>query len=938
MKPLWKKIVLSTAAALLLTASSAAALREAASPVSPGLELRELTEDAAGGYEQYCVLRYTPGQGTAASVLASDTVWGRDDPEELMQQTGSGAEACVNADFFTMTTGVPEGILVRSGELYCSDSWQNAVGIMEDGSFFIGRPEMVMRTEGAASLQISYLNKTRTKSGLYLYSTRFGGEEHITGSGTNVLLRMENAEALHVGDAVRCTVESVRTQEGLPDVQDGYLILSCAAGGPAEQLSGLAAGDTLTIRFSCADPRWSKAAYACGAGEMLIENGTVCTGLEKARKACTALGIRPDGEVILLTGDGKVTGSVGTSHARMAQELSEMGCVTAVNLDGGGSTTLIASYPGERERSLVNTPEDGSVRPCASYLVFDNISPVQGTASALYLRPSQCYALPGAAVELSVTATDENLHPVSGVSPTVTASGGVLNGTTLTVLEPGVVSVQASQTGLKSAAAAVEVLSTVDVVRIRSSGANISRLSLDPGESVDLEACAYFNGKEVLSRDISFVWSVDAGVGTVDSEGVFTAGTIAGLTGTLTAVYGDKTARVEITVGRMPQVLEDFESDIPGGAEKTQTDVHNGHSAGVFDSALMAEEGAAEIAAGPYALDGARAATLWVKGTGSISLVTDAGETAVYTAQEDWQQAVFLLPENAGAIRALRMEGELTLDQLVAWPAAPSQEDVRIELDCSDGIARGWVLDPSGYALKQSDITLTADGVRCGCTYDASTGYITAGVGDARRITVTVRDAAGTICRASFLQSTDGARQSFADMDGHWASDAANALAGTGIITGTVRGGETWFDPAANATREQIAVMIARALKLDMTDTDVSVYADAQSISPWARGAAAALYKAGIMQGSERDGRLLFRPAASVTRQETAALLGRMLERGCRASPERFADDAQIASWARESVAVLKKLGVLTGYADGTFRPEAPVTRAELAAMLDRLG
>ena len=394
-------------------------------------------------------------------------------------------------------------------------------------------------------------------------------------------------------------------------------------------------------------------------------------------------------------------------------------------------------------------------------------------------------------------------------------------------------------------------------------------------------------------------------------------------------------------------MLDGFEGTVPEDAAQTKEEAHNGEAALQLDSArpkseeeVIVAEAPEELAIGPYALPrGTEALSVWAKGRGSLSFVTAAGETAAASISADgWQFLTFPVTAEAGRVTALRFEGRFVLDQLTAWPEAPISGDSRVQIvpNRNGTLFAALVLDGAGYALLQSDIRVTADGKTVPFTYDPATGELTVQVGSARRVTVTVRDAAGNLARLSDVQET-GDSPRFADMQGHWAAAAAEALAARGVITGDKVGDSLLFRPAETATREQTAVMLARTLGLDGGSAALPDYADAGSISPWARDAVAVLAKTGIMQGSTVNGKLCFRPKAPVTREQIAAILGRTLERGYAAYPGKFADQAQISAWAQPYVAVLRSLEVLSGYSDGTFRPGASVTRAELAVMLDRL-
>ncbi len=99
----------------------------------------------------------------------------------------------------------------------------------------------------------------------------------------------------------------------------------------------------------------------------------------------------------------------------------------------------------------------------------------------------------------------------------------------------------------------------------------------------------------------------------------------------------------------------------------------------------------------------------------------------------------------------------------------------------------------------------------------------------------------------------------------------------------------------------------------------------------WAETIIREAVAAGIATGYA-DG--TFKPNRTVTRAEFAVLLVKALKlKGTNAPPE-FADAAKIGAWAKESVMLAAQAGILKGYKDGTFRPGAEITRAEMAAMI----
>jgi exopolysaccharide biosynthesis protein len=96
------------------------------------------------------------------------------------------------------------------------------------------------------------------------------------------------------------------------------------------------------------------------SGPMLVSDSNFdrldTTAFTRLRNPRTAIGIKPNGNVILLTVDGRHANSAGMSLYELASLMRWLGCTSAINLDGGGSTTLwVADAP---DGGVVNYPSD----------------------------------------------------------------------------------------------------------------------------------------------------------------------------------------------------------------------------------------------------------------------------------------------------------------------------------------------------------------------------------------------------------------------------------------------------------------------------------------------------------------------------------------------------------------------------------------------------
>jgi len=109
-------------------------------------------------------------------------------------------------------------------------------------------------------------------------------------------------------------------------------------------------------------------------------------------------------------------------------------------------------------------------------------------------------------------------------------------------------------------------------------------------------------------------------------------------------------------------------------------------------------------------------------------------------------------------------------------------------------------------------------------------------------------------------------------------------------------------------------------------------FTDSAKIGAWAQKAVAQAVQAGIIKGY-KDG--TFRPDAEITRVEMAAMVAMALGQSNDANAAtRFADDKYIPSWVKGSVAYLKQAGIVQGKGDNLFAPQDHATRAEAVTVL----
>lgn len=138
------------------------------------------------------------------------------------------------------------------------------------------------------------------------------------------------------------------------------------------------------------------------------------------------------------------------------------------------------------------------------------------------------------------------------------------------------------------------------------------------------------------------------------------------------------------------------------------------------------------------------------------------------------------------------------------------------------------------------------------------------------------------------------------------------------------------FRPDQSVTRAEVAAIFARLIQPTAVSMPAPPFRDVAN-DHWARHHIEVVRQHGVMGGNP-DG--TFRPDAPITRAELASIISRYLRLGG-ADSNPFADTA--GHWAQGAVSGTYQMGIITGFPDGTFRPDQMTSRAEVATMVNRM-
>ena len=139
--------------------------------------------------------------------------------------------------------------------------------------------------------------------------------------------------------------------------------------------------------------------------------------------------------------------------------------------------------------------------------------------------------------------------------------------------------------------------------------------------------------------------------------------------------------------------------------------------------------------------------------------------------------------------------------------------------------------------------------------------------------------------------------------------------------------------PEGNISRAEVATIFFRLLKSDIRDGNLTADNGFSDVSDgqWHNKAISTMAKLGIVKGRRAD---RFDPNASITRAEFAAICARFSTRTVENSGS-FSDIS--GHWAENEIERAAAFGWISGYPDGTFRPDARITRAEAMTMINRV-
>jgi len=355
-------------ATLLLgpSAQGAPARRAHVRVIAPGIALTTLV-DRRVALRAY-VLWIDPSQGGSIGVaLAGGHLGALERTSEMARD--AGAIAAVNGDFGSLSHR-PSHPFVLDGDLVQTTPVNGAVfSISDDGSMRIGVPaQTVSVTDGdtGETHPIASWNHGPPAPGELAAYTAAGGTIDAPRPYTCSarLLPSGPPAATPDGTERAYMVDQAGCFSGRMAPGDGVVLSAVPATDDATMIRSLSAGESMTLDWSLG---WPGIEDAIGGSNVLVSGGKLalgpCSGAICAHNPRTGIGLTADGRIVLVVVDGRQNGAAGMTLPQFAAFMLQLGVESAMNLDGGGSSTMVI------KGGVANSPSDGFERSVTNAIV-----------------------------------------------------------------------------------------------------------------------------------------------------------------------------------------------------------------------------------------------------------------------------------------------------------------------------------------------------------------------------------------------------------------------------------------------------------------------------------------------------------------------------------------------------------------------------------------
>lgn len=538
--------------------------------ISDGTMLYEnkfMSDQSGVGLQSEYYAEYTPNTDTVPIVVSGRGVFGKKTASEAVQymkDNGMRPMLGINAAYFSLQTGVTMGHIISQGRVVSKDTTTlQGIGFNADGTAFIAPLAIKVNVSTEhGDVGVDNVNKHNgaALACITLFTPDFSAQTENEAEVVSVVLETE--EDLKIGGEFEAKVKSRTQHTGGIELKEGEMVLTINVNGSYDYhrnlMNALNEGDTIKISCSAeGDERWAEATEAIASvGETLISAGEVNTSLPTGAAPRTAVGITAEGKVIFYVIDGRQKGiSYGVQLKTLAKRMSELGCVEAINLDGGGSTSISGVYPGADEVAVFNSPSDGKLRGVANFIFLKNNNERTDILKSIYTTPNQERYLSGTSDVLSSVGVDTAYYKTELENVEYSVDGeSFVTGNTATFIGNGTVEITSKSGGVETVSR--HYVYDNPEIKVYMDTKEVSKITVPDGMTVGLSAKAFVGSSELIADKSLFGFAVDGGIGTLEN-GVFTAKADITTSGTITVTAGKSSVVIPVTVTNDKYIFAD---------------------------------------------------------------------------------------------------------------------------------------------------------------------------------------------------------------------------------------------------------------------------------------------------------------------------------------------------------------------------------------------
>lgn len=486
---------------------------------------------------------------------------------------GNRVVGAINASFYNMSQGYPLFLLAKNNVILNggtvssgSDEYMNvptAFGMTADGRGVIDYFDFdVTLTHKGSNYEMSGLNRVRNIHEAVIYTPQFYSKTTDTNEyGFEIVVDTGAAITENTfGQTLTGKVTQIKaygSKEKLAIPSTGFVV-SLQGGDWYNKLGHVAVGDDMSVNFSI-DQLWQNAQFILASGPYLVKDNKpyimMSTSSNRAKEIAprTVVATSDNGKKVhFITVDGRQSHSKGMNMVQLANYLVALGVDRAINLDGGGSTTMGIRNYGSNNVVLANLPSNsGNTQRLvsATLLAVSNAPTGKGKYIEFTNSTNHATMLVGASSSVAVQyVLDENYNalPLDGHLSLASQNETLkINGLSYTATQAGDDRIYIGHDGTAVQSFPVKIVDAPATLNISPNAKTISA-----GESIAFTVDAKDDsGKAIVYNPSQVKWSVEGNIGSITSNGKFTAQN-PGATGKIIATLGTKSTEVPVTVAK----------------------------------------------------------------------------------------------------------------------------------------------------------------------------------------------------------------------------------------------------------------------------------------------------------------------------------------------------------------------------------------------------